>query len=59
MMDINPTEFVEKYKLVPKNYRLPLLEFFGQVPDVVTSHNEYIHTFGLNVVSGRPLNFLK
>ena len=40
-MDINPREFVEKYKLVPKNYRLPLLEFFGQVPDVVTSHNEY------------------
>ena len=41
MMDINPREFVEKYKLVPKNHRLPLLDFFRQVPDVVTSHNEY------------------
>lgn len=40
-MDINPREFVEKYKLIPKNHRLPLLDFFRQVPDAVTSHNEY------------------
>jgi len=39
-MSIDPQEFVEKYKLIPKNYRLPFLDFFRQVPDLVTPNNE-------------------
>ena len=32
MIEINPTKFVEKYKLIPKPMRFRLLEFVSQMP---------------------------
>jgi len=39
-MSITPSQFVEKYKLVPKNFRVRFLEFFSLVPNMVTQHDE-------------------
>lgn len=40
MTELNPTKFVEKYKLIPKPMRFRLLEFVGQMP--YTYDNEMI-----------------
>jgi hypothetical protein len=37
---ILPQDFVEKYKLIPKNLRVKFLDFLGTISDTITAYDE-------------------